>query len=203
MWAWLFACATPWAPCRSGWAPAADGHCWPIEASSFEEALDDLPACEPAVANGRLDLDAGCVDGACAYDPIEPFEEAFGPGNCYTAWWDAYRVYCTWTNGVDGLFPDADRDVRPDPGAPGDRVQVTAPYDGTTDDGLGIDGDTSCFVASLGDPERVILIDVAGVLTPTELWWPASGVTAYDQRAAEGGDVPDTEVDTLVLVGPP
>jgi hypothetical protein len=203
VWLWLVACTTPWAPCRSGWSPAADGHCWPVEASSFEEALDDLPACEPLAANSRLDLEGGCVDGACAYAPIEPFEAAFGPGACVTASWSAYWVYCYWSNGVDGLFPDGDLNLVPDPGAAGDRVEVKPPYDGTTEGGLGLEGDTSCFVETLGDPERVVLVDVSGVLTPDELWWPEAGVRIYDETAEAGGSYPDTRPDRLVLYGPP
>lgn len=196
------ACA-PTTTCRAGYAADSTGHCWPQDAVGFEDALDDLPPCDRAEGDGRLDLEGGCADGACAGDPIEVFDAVFGPDRaCFAASWDANWTYCDWPAGVQGLFLDADRSGEPDAGVASDRLRVYAPYEGQTWRGVGIDAPTACFLDTLGTPETLVLTDVAGALVPEELWWPATQVRAYDWEAGSGGDHADGRPDNLYLYGP-
>ena len=192
-------------PCRPGTVLAADGHCYPpLEepAETLDAVLENGPACEPGLGPQTIDLGAGCVAGACAGDTLQAWTDQLGEPDCATTSFDSERAYCTWPQGIDGLYDDPDEDGQPDPEATSSRVHVFAPFDGTGPGGMGVHRRVSCFVDALGVPDRVLHLQDGGELVPEELHWDSLGLSAYDWTDLNGAEDHDGALDNLYLFGP-
>lgn len=199
--------ADPDAPvCRAGTTLEADGHCYPPMPSfppSVRDAVEALPACEPAGGIGEIDVARGCAGGACAGMRYVEWVDALGDSaTCATASHDARFVYCTWAElGVDGLWRDEDQDRSPDPAARTDRIHLFGPHVGATPEGAGIGSNLACLVDELGLPDRMNVVNVAGQLMIRELVWDGFGVFAYDLGDDDRSGLPNGYLDRLYLYG--
>lgn len=174
---WLLACALP-AECADGYLEQADGTCLAETAEPFgggstvEELLDALPPCVPMAAGDRVDVDAGCVDGACASMTYAEIEAALGESaSCIGEYDEAFlakELECRWPRGIVTEFYDLDDDGVPDADLIAYGVYLEPPYDGTTPEGLGLDASFRCFLDAYGAPDTV------GLVHDGEHWWPGS-----------------------------
>lgn len=204
----LLACSSNDEPlCREGTTLAEDGHCYP-PLMEFPPQLDDavaaLPDCEPVDGSDDLPIDIarGCASGVCAGDTFDDMVAALGPIDCVTTTFDNQQVYCTWPElGIDALFVDDDRNSIPDPTRRTDRIRLFPPHAGATVDGVGIGANIRCFIDSLGNPERMNLVDVAGQLTIRDLLYDSFGLLAFDQGFDDDSSLPNGYVDNMYLYG--
>ncbi|MDP2315152.1 MAG: hypothetical protein Q8P41_19790 [Pseudomonadota bacterium] len=217
----LLACQSP-LDCAAAFTLGDDGMCYgdaPVdtgeadtgtgedEPPTVDDLLDTLPACEPLTGDGRLDLYAGCADGACAGMTYVEMVDAIGnDGSCAPQYFefDGYTsssASCDWNNGVSATFSDDDRDGVPDDFDTAYSVYVTSAYDGTTEDGLGIGASMSCFIDGIGVPDEVgfSLVDTDWVLSYA--YWSAGGVSLSDNYDRRGNYAPDGLADSLSLYG--
>lgn len=151
----LIACRTE-SECLAGFTLKDDGMCYAIpeedtavedtdvpetEPPTVEDLLDTLPACEPVATDGRLDIDGGCADGACAGMTYAEMVGALGDDPTCEAFYYEFGSYaggsvsCTWDNGVDASFDDLDRDGVADPASIAYGMKVQDPFDGGTVEG--------------------------------------------------------------------
>ncbi|MFN7143576.1 MAG: hypothetical protein ACK4YP_07375 [Myxococcota bacterium] len=216
----LLACA-PASECADGFTLRDDGLCYATddgapddeeepapeaEPPTVEDLLLALPACEPTVTDGRVDLYAGCADGICSgmtYDQI--VTEAGEPDDCYTFWYtyDGHTggsLNCAWA-GVDADFDDTDHDGVADVGSSTYGVGLTGSHDGGTTTGLGIGATFACFVDELGYPDSVRFEALDKDWLVTSMSWSEHSVYAYDYYDARGGFEPDGVVDTMTMYG--
>ncbi|MEZ4323293.1 MAG: hypothetical protein R3F61_37865 [Myxococcota bacterium] len=206
----LLGCDAGETPCREGTSLHEDGHCYP-PLLEFPPLLDDavaaLPECEPVDGGEEhvIDIARGCASGACADDTFVEMVEALGDEVvCVTTTFDNKQVYCTWEAlGVDGLFLDDDRDTVPDANRRTDRIHLFPPYPGSTADGVGIGANVSCFIDSLGHPDRMVVYDVGGELMVRDLLYDQYGLSAYDQGTDDESGLPNGYVDNMYLYGAP
>lgn len=204
----LLACATDPAelPCREGFARAADGHCYPpapvATGFDFEAALGSLDACEPLLDGVSADLESGCAYFLC---PGDSFEEAVDVlGEAYTCRAASGDAYCLWEHiGVEGRWDDDDGDGLPDDDADNQRVHLTEGSLAATPDGLGVGVPLSCFVAALGSPDSMNLVDTVDGLVIDTMDWDDAGLLVYDLYDRNGFPGPDQRADELYLYGAP
>lgn len=192
--------------CREGTTLQADGHCHPPIAQfppSLRDALEALPACEPAGPGPAIDVARGCANAACAGDLYADMVEALGDQvTCATAAQDVRLVYCTWEElGIDGLFRDEDQNRVPDAQARTDRIHLFVGHLGALPGGGGIASNLSCFVDELGVPSRMNTVDVAGHLLIRELIYDELGLFAYDLGDDDESGLPNGYVDNIYLYG--
>ena len=125
--------------------------------SLSEVSVDYLaatPACTSHDGDGRLDLDLGCADGACSSATYDEWVVALGdPGECSQSSTGS-NVRCEWSQGIRTYFDDDDADGLPDAGDAAGVVYVSPPYDGLTQEGLGLGVSLRCYTDALGDPSR-------------------------------------------------
>ena len=206
------ACGVPGADdtadaCRDGWSRDADGHCYPPLSAppTLGDALEALPPCSPAPQGMSIDVASGCVgESVCPGATLDDHVAELGSEeSCFGASWSDDWVYCTWTVGIEGLFPDLDRDGVPDAEAGSDRVRLTWPHEGRTDDGIGIGASPSCFVESLGLPDRLLVVTAGDELRIQELIYDRYGLLAYDVGTDDGSGRPDGYFDSIYLYGIP
>lgn len=196
------------APCRPGFFPGPEGHCWPPppdpEPPTAADVIEGLPGCVPHKPTGEIDLDGGCVEGACAGDTWLAVSAALGEGwSCADASWSSEWRYCHWDGRIQGLFPDEDQDDVPDPDGRTDWLRLYGGYRGATTDGVGVDQSVRCWTDRLGVPTAATWVDHAGVLGLEELYWDGYGVYLYDTSSPAGGGTPDGVVDDAYLFGAP
>jgi len=191
-------------PCREGFTRAADGHCYPppteFTTVDLDAAVANLPACEIRASPFLIDLDSGCALGMCPGDLFEESVATFGSGyTCFTANGDAY---CGWEEvGVEGRWDDDDEDGQPDPKAFNQRVHLTRDAVVATSEGLGTDASMSCFIDTLGHPDRMTVIDTVDGLAIEFMDYDDAGMLVYD--TVDRNDIfgPDGFVDDLFLYG--
>lgn len=212
----LFACA-PDPACADGFTLRDDGMCYAAddggdapapdtEPPTVEDLLAALPACEPTVADGTVDLYAACADGICtgmSYDQVVAV--AGEPDDCYSFWYtfDAYTggsLNCEWA-GVDADFDDLDQDGAADVGSATYGVSLTDTHEGGTDTGVGIGANFGCLVDELGDPTDVRFAAVGKDWLVSGMNWDEHGVYAYDNYDARGDYEPDGRIDSMNLYG--
>ena len=193
--------------CREGWAREADGHCYPPTTAppSLVDALEGLPPCSPAPQGMTIDVASGCVGGSiCPGATLATHVAELGPEeSCFGASWSDDWVYCSWTVGIEGLFPDLDRDGVPDVDAGTDRVRLTWPHEGRTPAGVGVGASAACFVDSLGLPDEFVVVSAGDELRIQELIYDRHGVLAYDVGTDDGSGRPDGSFDSIYLYGTP
>lgn len=194
-------------PCRPGFSLGPDGHCYPppprYPDPTVEDALENLPGCEPREPGERLDIAAGCADGRCVDDQFESFVASFGPPeSCRPIDPLGQQVECDFGEGRLPVFA-ADSDEP----APSDRaiwIRLRADFEGSDPTGLGLGIGPRCFVEQLGVPDRVSFEQVNGVLEVVELRWEVTGpdaeLLARDVERSNGGNGPDGAIDNLFLL---
>jgi hypothetical protein len=192
MWGWLaLACGVP----EQDTEPvAADTDVAPA-GDPYAAWLGSLGDCVPEAGDGRLNLARGCADGVCAGDTYEAFVQAFGRPACDRGLY-GYLV-CDWDVGVSSFFEDFDYDMVIENDARGHVLWVTAPFDGLTDDGLGVSASIACFVQELGTPAEVTIDPLPAVSGDTVTWYDP-----YISVQDGGADfATDSRVDALYLGG--
>lgn len=212
----LLACQTP-ADCAAGFTLDDDGMCYgtgpedtdppAAEPPTIENVLEALPACEPVTGSGQLDFITGCADGACPGMTYSEIVTALGDdGVCSGQYleFDEFTLNsasCDWDNGVSTTFADEDRDGVPDEFDTAFSIYVMSTFEGTTEHGLGIGVQTSCFIDELGVPDTVgfTLVDKDWLLSGAS--WGAGGVSLSDSYNTGGSFEPDGLADTLYLYG--
>ena len=195
-------------PCRDGFEPAADGHCYPPPnpwpEPDIHDALDHLPACESTSPDGEIDLANGCASGACVSMSELEISTALGDiPDCTRASWSDTKQYCLWPIGIEGLFDDLDEDGWPDEEASNERIHVIPPYGGQTAAGSGVAVGVSCYIDELGYPDAAVYYDIAGMLMIQDLIYDRYGVKAYDWGDDNDTSQPDGRIDNLYLYGAP
>ncbi len=193
-------------PCRDGFARAADGHCYPpaptFTTVDFEAALANLGPCEPRDEGVATDLQSGCSYYFC---PGDTFEEAVDLlGDNYTCSEASGDAFCLWEAiGIEGRWDDDDDDGLPDEGDGNQRVHITDGSLAATDDGLGMDVPISCFVDSLGPPDRFTVVDTVDGLMIEFMDWDDAGLLLYDFYDTNRFLGSDGRADELYLYGAP
>jgi hypothetical protein len=187
--------------CRPGFTRAGDGHCYPPPPDpappSITDAIEGV-TCESLVPDGLVDLDGGCVDGACVGEPFADADEALGGGaGCAVASWSDEWVYCSWPVAVEALAPDLDRDGVPDADGRVEWLHLQPDCAYSTVDGLGVGIAPRCWFDVLGVPSSANFVDDGGVLALRDLYWTGYGVEVHDWTG------PDGVVDDVYLFGAP
>lgn len=195
-------------PCRQGFFPAPDGHCYPPPEDpappSATEVIDGIADCVPLKPTGEVEIDGGCVEGACAGDTWDEVKAELGDDvSCSQASWSDQWRYCTWDDRIQGLFPDEDRSGAPDGAGRTDWLRLTGDYRGATVDGLGLGQSPRCWTDQLGVPTTALWVDSGGALFLEELVWDSYGVYLYDAISVDGAGTPDGRVDDVYLFGAP
>ena len=166
---------------------------------SLEEALLAEAATVdcPGEGDGRLDLEAGCIEGACAGDPLSSFDQAFGTEALCVELVEGFPEYleCGWGNGVSVTGFDFDLDGELDE-APF-IVSVDEPYDGSTADGVGLGGEAWCAVQSLGMPDELEIGEWSRGWRLISASWNASGVYLRDRTGKN--NEPDGYIDSFTI----
>ncbi|MDP2306067.1 MAG: hypothetical protein Q8P18_08565 [Pseudomonadota bacterium] len=189
----LLACAPP-PDCMEGYAANADGICLaettgPFSGgSSVDELLDALPPCEAMEAGDRIDPDAACVDGACANNTFTEIDAALGgDASCIRRFDDQHldvHADCSWPRGITTSFSDYDDDGVPDADSLASPLYLVPPYDGASQDGLGLEAGLGCFVDAYGPPEWMYLVHDG------EHWWP--GTLVWNSDTLDVGWTPES-----------
>lgn len=218
------------APCADGFVREADGNCYaeaedadddtgdgddtggdtgPTDPDTGAPDLDDLldphRDCAPMEASDRLDLDAGCVDGACVGMTKAEVDAALGAATC-AAGDGAALCYWGQLGGVRAWLDDLDGDGVADADATVAEWLVYTPYDGSTADGLGIEASLGCWLQALGDPDLVVWrqdhTDGGWYLYELEWFGPDVSVVDFTDRGWVNMDAPDGLPDILTFSGP-
>lgn len=185
--------------CGEGQRPTSDGGCADIPGGEDVEGYDALPACTLLEPGSRIEVDAGCADGACDGETYDAIVASLGEeGECETL---SGFAFCQWQEGgLTSLFTDDDGDAVPDTGATAAGIHLAPPYDGTTEDGLGVGVSMRCWLDVYGWTDEVEYLTIDGAASITELWWPDRGLFVDDFSPAEG-EAPDGYADALSLFG--
>ncbi len=220
----LLACNAEPAACSAGFDLHDDGLCYEIpaedtdpvdtdapeeEPATVEDVLDALPACEGGYDDGRMDIEAGCADGACVGMTYAEINEALAEeGYCF-----AYHIdydgneygyaFCDWSNGISTDFADDDFDGLPDEGNRAYSISVNLPFDGGTSDGLSLDAGMRCFVDALGKPTSASFTTGGedGGWLLRSLSYGDLGLYVNDSYDKNGDYIPNGRVDSLTLYG--
>lgn len=192
--------------CRDGFTRADDGHCYPPLTEATPVVTDLLleAPCARAAAGDALQLEIGCIEGACAGDTFATVDAAFGYGARCDLLASGLNWSCEWPQGVQAQFPAAEVDS----GEPGDAVKnnfvrALTRYLGTSPDGLGLTVAPSCFVETYGPPSSVIYVESEEGLGAVQLVWDEYGLEIEDEeRATDDLPFPDDQVDEITLFGP-
>lgn len=170
--------------------------------ASIDGVLGDLPTCEPASPDGRLDLVGGCAMGACVGMTYDEVVAAVGEdGACEPATDAPDAVLCTWDAVLEIAFDDLDRDMNPDKGDLAAAVTVHSGFEGGTAEGLGIGASSSCFLDQLGEPDLATWQLIYDRYVLVEATWIGWGLTLVDDDGPPGEIDPDGIVDLVVLEG--
>lgn len=183
----LLACAADVPACGDGQHVTASMEC---ADDPTVPGSEDFPACEALPAGTRIDVNAGCADGACHDTTFDAMNEALGEvGVCSSA---ANLAFCDWSMGIGTFFADDDGDDAPDEGALGSGIFLDPPFDGTTEDGLGLGVSMRCWVERYGYTDEVEYQDDGAWIT--ELYWTPEGLFVHDEDG-------DGYVDEVSLFG--
>ena len=133
-------------------ALAGDGA--PLNGLALADVARNLPECQTSPTTAALDLDAGCVNEACAGMTREALDAASGePAECHESSHTTGLTHCSWLGGaIEAQFHDTKG-----PGATS--LFVTAP-DWRTADGLGVGSALSCFLDRFGHEASGVRVDV-------------------------------------------
>lgn len=174
------ACGPTLPDCEEGQHITADGACAddpPIEGS------EHFPACEPEPASDRINVRAGCADGACNDADFPTINDALGEdGLCDN---DIGGLsFCSWLGDtLHSFFQDDDGDGLPDTGATASGIYLYPGYDGTTEEGLGVGVSLACWVDTYGYTDEVeYAIDDDGESYISELFWTSVGLFVDDNN---------------------
>ncbi|MDP2308345.1 MAG: hypothetical protein Q8P18_20165 [Pseudomonadota bacterium] len=158
------------------------------------EGADLLPACDYAEPGDRLQFAAGCADGACdgmLYDDVVAVLGAAEECTDSTSY-----TFCYWADGgIHSFFDDADDDQVPDAGATTHGIFLEEPWDGTSEDGLGLGVSLGCFLEVYGVPDTVEYEEIDGVRQLSQLRWTGLGLFVEDDLEADGLDGFTDELD--------
>lgn len=170
---------------------------------SIEAALASLPACEPVVDDGRLDLVAGCFDGSvCVGMTYRQMLDAIGySAVCGRVEEPADTVECAWDRQVVVQFSDKDADGDPDDDSVATEVTLTKGLEAGTAEGLGVLASTSCFVDLFGAPDIATWQTVQGEYVLVSAEWIGWGLLLIDDDGPPGSLDPDGKVDHIVTAG--
>jgi hypothetical protein len=189
----LLSACVPGAPCPDGATRREDGLCYAEAVSrgpTADEVVAALPPCtlDAAEANGRLDLDGRCVDGACAGDSYADMNAGVGEeGYCDGGWLGSGAsnelfAICSWTAGFWSAFPGIAEETEPydffpEPGvATGWPIYVDGVYSGTTPEGLGLYSPLACWIDALGEPDGLDFEWGDDEPVVSAAWWLDRGV---------------------------
>jgi prepilin-type processing-associated H-X9-DG protein len=177
----LLACAPTVPDCGDNQHVTAAGEC----ADDPEiPGAEDLPACEPLAVDDRIEVYAGCADGACSGFTYEQMVTALGEeGACHGK---ANIAFCDWSVGIEANFTDEDGDSVPDETAQALGIFLDDPYDGASENGLGLGVSLACWIDVYGYTDEVEYQDDDWI---TELWWASIGLFVHD---VDGDGVTDT-----------
>ena len=191
-------------PCRDGWSAERDGHCYPatVPNADLSNALDSLPICIPAPQGMPIDITTGCVGQVICPDATYASEIGEHP-SCTTASWDEDWVYCSFSVGIGGLFPDLDRDGHADEDGLNERVHIFPPHLGSDPSGLGVGASPRCFVDSLGLPDGFVAVDVSGTFRIQDMLYERYSIHAYDRGDEDGTGAANGLLDNVYLYGLP
>jgi hypothetical protein len=198
----LAGCGTEEVVCRDGFTLSEDGHCYGDSATIIDDALHELPACEPVGGDGAIDLTLGCASGACVGMSVEQINEVLvEEAACSRHSNETAR--CKWSIGIDATFSDSDEDNIPNDGTPAQRIHLFPPYAGGTQFGVGIEANPRCFVDELGMPSWVAFTQVGSELLIQDLVYSDFGLWSYDRGSYDGSGRPNGYIDEIYLYGSP
>lgn len=170
------------------------------------DELEDLEACTPRIAGDELDVERGCVQGACVGDPVSAALERIGaPGVCGTQP-DSDIMRCRFSaipdlafqaRAVPGAIPP-----KPDPSAPILLFEISGNYDGASPSGLGIGIPIACFLDELGEPSAVITGPVDDEWAVGAATWDDLGVSVFDTSGSDSVVSADGRVDLVRMFVP-
>lgn len=170
--------------------------------SGISGAMANLPACEPVVSDGRIDLVGGCFDGMCVGQTYEGMVEAIGYAPLCTLVDDPRdTVECHWDRQIYVQFVDKDRDGLPDDDLAADAIMFTGGLEAGTLEGLGVFASTSCFIAQYGEPDEVTWAEINGEYMLIDAIWFGWGLHLIDDDGPPGSLDPDGKVDHLYTYG--
>ena len=171
-------------------------------AAGISAAMAGLPACEPIVSDGRIDLVAGCFDGLCVGQTYRGMVDGIGyDGLCSIVEEPQNTVECHWDRQIYAQFEDKDRDGIPDSGVSSDELMFTGGLEAGTVEGLGVYASTSCFIAQFGEPDEVTWADVNGDYMLIDAVWVGWGLHLIDDDGPPGSLDPDGRVDHVLTSG--
>ena len=207
----VLAAGCPPVGCEDGEVLTAGGDCVPgeIVLAEWEEGVIDgamTRECELKEPNGDLDFVNACALGGCIGDTYQELLDVWGVGvECspfsYTIGTERRdRIGCDWSNGL-GMHFDIEGN-NPEPTDTGDVFTIEAPFQGTTESGLGIGVSMGCFVQELGAPRNVFFDDDTLDPIPSSIIIDNDNahVSLADQPPS-GGDVSDGYVDRMLVFG--
>ncbi|TVQ86952.1 MAG: hypothetical protein EA397_19460 [Deltaproteobacteria bacterium] len=204
-------CGNETPECPEGFIASGDWLCLQASANSdhgssapvsLDAVLAELPPCTAEAGDGELDMELGCMGEACAGMTYAELVAVFDadPECTFTSYasesFEFESAQCSWEAGVSGTFSAEEGQVVVDSTTTSLRLgmDVTA----TTDGGVGIDSELSCFIDELGRPETVFYSwrlmgwELLAVGFPT--------VTIYDYYDNLTGEFgPDGLVEEIVL----
>lgn len=195
----FFALLAACAPCPEGLTRNADGVCAGADDGKlatgeggdgiieWSELYDSWPACDAKDPANDIDLNAGCVSGACIGDSLADLEATWGAGDC-----DGDE--CEWTTGIK-----ADFDGNADDGGLVETLTVREPFAGADEDGLGIGVEIRCFAEKLGQADTATFSSEDGLYFPYGIFWHSPSVSVFDDDAIL--DSGDFRVDAIYLHG--
>ena len=178
----LVACYPGPSACDSGFEMHDDGLCYEVASTpTVQDLLDAMTPCDTTSGNGRVDLDTACADGACAGMTYSELNTALDEtGTCSENTFTPNTAFCGWTDGISTSFDDTDGNGTPDADSASTYLSLSAPYDGTTTDGLGVGVQLSCFVDSLGPPEVIDYLQQSNQdYAPDLMLWSNVAVTDF------------------------
>ncbi len=153
----------------------------------WSELYDSWPACEALAPASAIDLDGGCVSGACIGDTYADLDATWGPGDCEDD-------ECEWTTGISAGF-----DGNPQDGALVDLFVLHEPYAGADEDGLGVGAQIRCFAEILGPATSMYFTSEDGIYFPWAISWSTPDLSIFDNDALGGSG--DWRVDALYIEG--
>lgn len=139
----------------------------------------DFPACARAEGDGRIDLDALCVDGLCVGDTYADIVAELGQPDDYSPWveWEDVGIGFDFEGG--GSPPDDD--------ALAEEVWLEDAFDGATAGGLGMGVSFACFIEDFGLPGFGGIAGDDGEPQVQSLGWDDPELLVFDNDAL-GGD---------------
>lgn len=170
------------------------------EAPTLADLLEQMPPCVPVAADGRIDFDTACVDGACMGMTYAEMSAALGSaGACSAGDPNTQSLTCDWS-GLSAFFADADMDGVPDPGDTATCLFLGEPFDGGTTEGLGVGATMRCFVDALGIPSQAQFTATGKGYVVSQVGWGDFGIgPAISDLYGDVGIEPDGRADLIAI----